>query len=153
VERLEPEVKRELSRFGAQGAMAELVEAWPSAVGEAIAASAWPARVARDGTLHVNTASSTWAFELAHLAPTILERLTESVGESAPKALRFAPGHLPEPAPPADLERPREALAPTAEALREAADLTAGIEDEELRERVARAAALSLSSAPSDLSV
>ncbi|HKP19483.1 MAG TPA: DUF721 domain-containing protein [Gaiellaceae bacterium] len=152
MERLEGEVKQQLSRFGAQGAMAELVECWPDAVGEAIAANAWPARIARDGALHVNTSSSTWAFELAHLAPAILERLTASLGESAPKAMRFAPGHLPEAAVPTAPERPRRALSPTPEALHEAARLASGIADEELRERVARAAALSLSHARSDLS-
>jgi hypothetical protein len=152
VERLEGEIKRELSRFGAQGAMAELVEVWPEAVGEAVAANAWPARIARDGTLHVNTSSSTWAFELAHLAPTILERLAEKLGESAPKAMRFAAGHVPEPAPPPASEGVSEVLLPTAEALHHAAELSAQIDDEELRERVARAAALSLSKPPYDLS-
>jgi predicted nucleic acid-binding Zn ribbon protein len=150
MERLVGEIKQELSRFGAQGTMAELVEVWPGAVGEAIAANAWPARIGRDGTLYVNTSSSTWAFELAQLAPTILERLAEKVGESAPKAMRFAAGHIPEPAPPAASERPREVPPPTAEALHRAAELSAQIEDEELRERVARAAALSLSNPPSD---
>ena len=41
--------------------MAELVEAWPAAVGEAIARNAWPARIAKDGTVHVNTAESFFA--------------------------------------------------------------------------------------------
>ena len=53
------EVKRELGRVtraDATGVIGELAEAWPAAVGETIARSAWPARVARDGTLHVNTA-------------------------------------------------------------------------------------------------
>ena len=45
-----------------------------------VAANAWPARIARDGTLHVNTSSSAWAFELGQLAPTILERLSEKLG-------------------------------------------------------------------------
>src|SRR5205823_12736738 len=54
VERIGREVKQELSRFGAQGAMPEVVEAWPEAVGPMVAANAWPARLARDGTLHVN---------------------------------------------------------------------------------------------------
>ena len=81
-----------------QGGMPELLAAWPEAVGPMVAANAWPARIARDGTLHVNTSSSAWAFELGQLAPTILERLSEKLGESAPKALRFAVGHLPEPA-------------------------------------------------------
>ena len=40
---------------------------------------------------------------------------------------------------------------PTEEALQTAAELAAGIEDQELRKRVQRAAALGLSNAPSDL--
>ena len=55
---------RALARFGPQAGMAELVERWPEAVGPAIARNAWPARIATDGTVHVNTADSVWAFEL-----------------------------------------------------------------------------------------
>ena len=152
MERLGGEIRRELSRFGPQGGMPELLEAWPEAVGEMVAANAWPARFARDGTLHVNTSSSAWAFELAQLAPTILERLQEKLGESAPKRLRFAAGHLPEAAEPEAAEDRSETPEPTQEALQRAAELAAEIEDEELRERVARAAALGLSKPPSDLS-
>ncbi len=151
MERLGGEIKRELSRFGAQGGMPELLEAWPGAVGEMVAANAWPARIARDGTLHINTSSSTWAFELAQLAPAIAERLRQELGESAPKALRFAVGHLPEPAVPEDAGHRTEVPEPRAEVLQRAAELTAGIADEELRKRVARAVALGLSSPPSDL--
>jgi len=58
IERLGGEVRRELSRFGGGAAlMTELVAAWPAAVGETVAANAWPARLARDGTLLVNAAS------------------------------------------------------------------------------------------------
>ena len=151
MERLGAEIKRELSRFGAQGGMPELLEAWPGAVGEMVAANAWPARIARDGTLHVSTSSSAWAFELAQLAPTIAERLRQEFGEGAPKALRFAVGHLPEPAAPEASERRTEAPEPGTEALQRAAELTAGIADEELRRRVARAVALGLSNPSSDL--
>jgi predicted nucleic acid-binding Zn ribbon protein len=151
VERLGGEIKRELSRFAAQGGMPELLEAWPGAVGEMVAANAWPARIARDGTLHVNTSSSAWAFELAQLAPTIAERLRQELGEGAPKALRFAVGHLPEPAAPEAAERRTEVPEPGTEALQRAAELTAGIADEELRQRVARAVALGLSNPSSDL--
>ena len=70
--------------------MAEFVERWPPSVGETIARNAWPARIARDGTVHVNTADSVWAFELGQRAREIAERL------GVPK-LRFAPGPLPEP--------------------------------------------------------
>jgi hypothetical protein len=151
MERLTSEIKRELSRFGAQGAMPELVEAWPDAVGPMIAANAWPARIARDGTLHVNTSSSAWAFELGQLAPEIAGKLADKLGEKAPKALRFAVGHLPEPAPPTAEEARSAVPEPTEEALQTAAELAAAIGDEELRKRVQRAAALGLSNAPSDL--
>jgi predicted nucleic acid-binding Zn ribbon protein len=40
--------------------------------------------LARDGSLHVTTSSSAWAFELTQLAASILERLQERLGESAP---------------------------------------------------------------------
>lgn len=150
MERLEREVRQELSRFGPPGGMPEVLAAWPGSVGEAIAANAWPSRVAQDGTLHVHTSSAVWAFELGHLAPTVLARLREALGETAPKALRFAVGHLPEMPSPAVTRRLPAARKPDAEALQTAYELTAVIDDEELREQVARAAALSLSHPPSD---
>ena len=150
MERLEGEIRRELSRFGPQGGMPEVLAAWPGAVGPMVAANAWPARIARDGTLHVNTSSSTWAFELGQLAPQILEQLRRELGEGAPKAIRFAPGHLPEPSSEDVGEARSEVPEPTPEALQAAAELAAGIEDEELRKTVQRAAALGLSSSPSD---
>ena len=73
IKRIGADVKRELGRFGAAGGMADLVTAWPAAVGEQIARNAWPARIARDGTLHVATSSSAWAFELAHLESALRE--------------------------------------------------------------------------------
>jgi len=152
MERLEGEIRRELSRFGPQGGMPEVLEAWPRAVGPMVAANAWPARIARDGTLHVNTSSSTWAFELGQLSPRILEQLQAELGEGVPKAIRFAPGHLPELSSEEAEEARTEVPEPTAEALQTAAELAAGIEDEELRKTVQKAAALGLSNRPSDRS-
>jgi hypothetical protein len=124
--------------------MAEVVAAWPGVVGEAVARNAWPARIARDGTLYVATSSSAWAFELTQLAPTLRERLREAVGEAAPAALRFQPGSLPEQAP----EPPGAGAAavpePSPEERELAAALAGGIADETLRGLVARAAAASL---------
>ena len=45
-------VREQVARFGPDAALGPLVRAWPEAVGEAIADNAWPARIARDGTLH-----------------------------------------------------------------------------------------------------
>jgi hypothetical protein len=131
--------------------MPEVVEAWPEVVGAMVAANAWPARIARDGTLHVNTSSSAWAFELTQLAPTITARLGERLGEGAPKALRFAVGHLPEPTPAENADLRSSVPEPSAEALQRAGELAAGIEDDELRRRVERAVALGLSNPSSDL--
>lgn len=133
--------------------MADIVEAWPAAVGEGIARNAWPGRVARDGTLHVATSSSAWAFELAHLAPELLRRLTEILGKSAPKGLKFAPGSLPEPAAPGRPDAPRRVPQPTPAERAAASEIAAGIDNEELRELVARAAAASLAGRLSDREV
>jgi hypothetical protein len=149
---IEGEIRETLSRFGPQAGMPEVLSAWPVAVGPMVAANAWPARIGRDGTLHVSASSSAWAFELGQLAPEILERLTERLGENAPSGLRFAVGQLPDPPPDASPAPRTDVPEPTAEALRGAAELVAGIEDEELRNRVQRAAALGLSQAPSDRS-
>jgi predicted nucleic acid-binding Zn ribbon protein len=142
--RIGDEVKSELARFGPAGAMGEVVAAWPAAVGEAIAANAWPARCARDGTLHVATASSVWAFELTQLEATIRARLSEHLSDGAPPRLRFAVGRLPEPRT-AEVEIAKRTVPEVSAEMREAAArIAAGIEDEELRELVARAAAASL---------
>jgi hypothetical protein len=154
MDRIGEGVRRELRRFGTAGTtMADLVTAWPEAVGETLAANAWPARVARDGTLHVATSSSTWAFELTHLEGEVAARLREALGEAAPKRLRFAPGPLPEAPPPAAEERSKGPLEPTLSQAREARSLAAGIESEEVRKAVEKAARASLARASSDRGV
>jgi hypothetical protein len=144
------EVKRELNRFGGAGRMADVVATWPAVVGETVAANAWPARVTRDGTLRVNAASSTWAFELQQLETEIATRLREALGEAAPARLRFTPGPLPEPVV-EDPEAARKPLPePTVEHAREAHELAASITSEELRKSVEKAARMSLAAAADD---
>ena len=141
---IEDEVRRELARFGPAAGLGDIVAAWPECVGAGIAANAWPARLARDGTLHVSTSSSAWAFELTQLAASILARLQEGLGESAPASLRFAPGPLPE-AGPEPVEALERSVPKVSEADRaEGARIAAGIENQDLREAVARAAEASL---------
>ena len=151
MERLGDEVERQLGR-GAEGAAAPatvIARAWPAAVGEDIARAAWPQRLARDGTLHVATASSVWAFELERLEPEIRARLGAALGEAAPARLRFRPGPIPEPESASGDVRPDPTPVHPEDAER-AARLAAEVEDPELRELVARAAAASLSRARSD---
>jgi hypothetical protein len=136
---LGPEVESELARFGPQAGMAELVERWPGVVGDAIARNAWPARIARDGTVHVNTADSVWAFELGQRAAEMAARL-EVPG------LRFAPGPLPE----ASEEPSADAVEATAEDVERARAIASGISDEKLRESVQKAVSLGLARGRSD---
>jgi len=96
MDRLARDVERELRRFGGPGGMAEIVAAWPGAVGPEIARNAWPARLARDGTLYVSASSSVWAFELGHVEAEIRERLGAALDAAPPSRLRFAVGRLPE---------------------------------------------------------
>jgi hypothetical protein len=152
-ERLGESVRREFDRFGPVGAIAAVVEAWPAAVGASIARNAWPARIARDGTLHVATSSSAWAFELGLLEAELRERLAAAVGDDAPKQLRFAPGPLPEPSMSPSPEAGKAAPNVTEQHLQAGDELAATISDENLRKIVAKAAAASLAKRPDDRSV
>ena len=138
------EVKRELRSLGPQAEIGAVADAWPAAVGPEIARNAWPSRFSRDGTLFVNTRDAVWAFELTQRAAEIASRLP-----NAP-ALKFAPGPLAEPAGEAPGEEPAPVLEATPEQALEAARWAASIEDEELRELVARAARASLARATAD---
>jgi predicted nucleic acid-binding Zn ribbon protein len=140
MEPLGSDIRAELTRHGPQAGMAELVERWPLTVGESIARNAWPARIARDGTVHANTTDSVWAFELAQKAGEIALRL------GVPK-LRFAPGPLPEPAAAPRVERPVHVRPEDAELARA---IASSITDETLRESVQKAVSLSLARGRSD---
>ena len=134
MERLSDTIRVEASRFGASAELAQIVERWVPAVGEAIARNAWPSRIARDGTLHVNTADSVWAFELGHRSGEIAARI-------GIESIRFAPGPLAGGEPTPARERPAE---PSAEETAEAARVAAGIADKKLRETIEKALGLSL---------
>ena len=142
-------VAKELARFGPSSGMAPLVDAWPAAVGPDVARNAWPARLGRDGTLHVHTRDSVWAFELTARAEEIRRRL----GESPPPRLVFTPGPLPEPGAELVEGRLRPTLEPSAEHFVEAESLVRGIRDEELREIVAKTVASGLAAAEYNRSV
>jgi hypothetical protein len=148
MERIGDAVRSELGRFGTARPMADLVELWPQVVGDTIAANAWPARLSRDGVLHVYTSSSAWAFELGHLESELRARL----GEHAPARFRFAPGPLPDLAPKAS-DLPQEALPePTEKQAEQARGWAAAIDSEELRKTVEKAARASLARAAADRS-
>ena len=149
MQRLGDDARRLLAASGIPdpGPLDAIAMAWPEAVGPAIARSAWPRRLTRDGTLHVATVSSTWAFELDLLSPEVLGGLTrvlESMrGAVVPVSVRFAPGPVPAPSPEAPPATPARLTVDPA-AVEEGAAIAAPIADAELRELVARAAAASL---------
>lgn len=152
MERLEGSVRGALKGAGVPdaGALADVVRAWPAAVGDAISRAAWPQRIARDGTLVVAATSSSWAFELGLLSEEILAKLAAAVGEGAPVAIKFSPGPVPSPAAPvggADAPTPPE-IDDATRLLAE--ELTAAMTDEQLRETIARAAAASLATTAAD---
>lgn len=141
------DVRRELRRFGAQPGMPDLVSGWAAALGEQIARNAWPARIGRDGTLHVATSSSAWAFELANLQAMVLERLKAAFGAEAPSKVVFAPGRIPEPAGEPEHLAPAAPAEPTPEELAKARELARSVSDAELRSHIARAVAAALARA------
>ena len=148
MDRIGDEIARELARSGSRDALplAALTAAWPEVVGDTVARRAWPLRIGRDGTLHVATASATWAHELDLLGDEVLRQLVDRLGDDAPSKLRFAVGPLPEPPAPSDVPEPRP-LSPAEvppETAAEATAAAASIDDPELRELVARAARASL---------
>jgi predicted nucleic acid-binding Zn ribbon protein len=153
MERIGDTVGRELARGGGEmgAALAEITAVWPKAVGEVVARQAWPLRLARDGTLHVATASSTWAFELDRLSPEIAGRLAVFLGDSVPPKFRFRVGPIPEPgaAPEANEGATQEVVERTPESDSEADSAASAIDDPELRRLVARAASASLARARS----
>ena len=148
MDRVGDHIERELGRSGSRDAvpLAAITTAWPEVVGDVVARNAWPLRLARDGTLHVATASATWAHELDLLQETVLHELRTRLADAAPLRLRFAAGPIPEPAAPREPVQPPspEPVHVPPEIESEVSEATAEIEDEELRELVARAARASL---------
>ena len=141
MESLGDEIRAEMHRIGADSGAGDVGSAWLAAVGTEIARNAWPARTQADGTLVVHVRDAIWGFELTQRAAEIAERLP-----GRPR-LRFTPGPLPEttsepPPPPVVEASPEQA--------REAAELTAGIVDPNLRESVVKAIKAALARAPND---
>ena len=135
-------IREELRRLGADSSAApDQNDAWLAAVGPEIARNAWPARTQADGTLVVHVRDAIWGFELSQQAPEIAARLP-----GRPR-LRFVPGPLPDDAPE---EPPAAPPAPTAEQVREAEEMTASIDDRDLRESVAKVIKAALVRPPDD---
>jgi Dna[CI] antecedent, DciA len=141
MEPLGDQIRAELSRVGADSGAGDAVTVWPAAVGDEIARNAWPARTQPDGTLVVHVRDAIWGFELTQRAAEISERLP-----GRPR-LKFTPGPLPDMSPEPSPATPVEV---SPEQAREAAAITAGIVDPDLRESVAKAIKRALAQAQND---
>jgi hypothetical protein len=148
IERVGGAVRRELGRFGPSSGLEPLVERWQEAVGPEIARNAWPARLGRDGTLHVHAKDSIWAFELTSRAEEIRGRL----GDAAPRRLAFSPGPLPDLAEDSAEPSGARPIVPSEENVAEAEALTREIADSELRKVVEKAVAAGLARSDNDRS-
>ncbi len=71
--------------------LARVQVVWPAAAGPAIAAAANPT-AERDGVLTVTCSAAVWAQELELIAPMLLGRLNESLGEDLLHKLRCRTG-------------------------------------------------------------
>jgi predicted nucleic acid-binding Zn ribbon protein len=67
--------------------LAALQRAWPTAVGDVIAAEAHPS-AERDGVVTVTCSSSVWAQELALMAPELTARVNAVLGAENVRELR-----------------------------------------------------------------
>lgn len=77
-----------LQKAAPQTPLAAVQAAWPTAVGEQLAAVAVPV-AERNGTLTIECADAVWAQELDLMQEILLQRLRTEVGEKAPQSLRF----------------------------------------------------------------
>jgi predicted nucleic acid-binding Zn ribbon protein len=77
-----------LQQAAPQTPLASLQAAWASVVGEQLAAVATPVSE-RNGVATIECVDSIWMQELDLMQEAILSRLQESLGEAAPKSLRF----------------------------------------------------------------
>jgi predicted nucleic acid-binding Zn ribbon protein len=81
-------IREARDRAAPQTPLAAVQAAWAEAVGEHVAAQAAPVRE-RGGEVTVECANSVWAQELDLMQARLLERLRESLGDAAPRSLRF----------------------------------------------------------------
>jgi len=78
--------------------LAQLLEAWPSIIGSALAAVTNPRQLTQ-GTLTIGC-SGPMAMELQHLAPEVMQRINQYLGSEVVRRLRFLQTTAPAPLPP-----------------------------------------------------
>jgi hypothetical protein len=124
------------------GVLGRLKAEWAAVVGDEVAAATWPAALGRDGALKLRVASS-FALDLQHRAPLVIERINLYFGREAVARLVLVQGPLPLPVPP----RPAPPAPLSAAEAKTLDSRLAGIADPELRAALARLGQLVLAAA------
>ena len=120
---------------------------WRRAVPARVFARARPVRLSH-GTLYVHTASPAWALELHHLEPQLLASVQKHAPEARIRELRFKMGPLPDVPAGSRPDRKRPEPVAVASLPESLARALASIDDDDLREAISSAAAVSLGRAP-----
>jgi hypothetical protein len=84
---------------GGGGVLGRIKAEWAAVVGAELAATTWPEALGRDGALKIRVVSS-FALDLQHRAPLVIERINNFFGRSAITRLVLVQGSLPLPARP-----------------------------------------------------
>jgi hypothetical protein len=84
---------------GGGGVLGRLKAEWAAVVGAELARATWPEALGRDGALKIRVVSS-FALDLQHRAPLVIERINNFFGRSAIVRLVLVQGPLPLPARP-----------------------------------------------------
>jgi hypothetical protein len=121
---------------------AGLIADWAMIVGDGLAAQCAPQRLVRGaegvgGTLHVRV-TGPLALELQHLEPLVVERINGYFGYRAVARLALRQGPVTPPANRPGAGRTKAPPAPAADAEKRLQAMLAGIDDDELREALAR---------------
>ncbi len=122
-----------------------LQKQWKILVGEVVAAHTWPARI-KFRKLHVAVDNSVWLHQLLYLKATLMENIQAQMEELELEDIIFRIGELPESREDSVDETIDQAPVSLA-AEKTAGEYTQAVNDEELRESLARVIARALSSA------
>jgi hypothetical protein len=124
-------------RLGLQSHLFELrlQQQWRDIIGEPVGSHTWPAQV-RFKKLYLIVRNSVWLQQLIFLKPTLLAKLNERAGSEVLTDIAFRVGEIPDLA--AVAPKPSQDIAQVSDAaMMEAQVHAAGVQDPELRTRLA----------------
>ncbi len=117
---------------------------WPALVGEPIASNTWPDQI-RYKKLYLRVHNTVWLHQLTFLKPTLVQKLNSVAGTDLIADIVLRVGELPEAE---QVSSPRDpgthAIIPSADLLAEASTHSAVVQDQDLRDRLARLMAHSI---------